>query len=174
MININFLKNMIMKENIIIEKTDLDFSCCKAEKPLILDRDVSVLILPSLTQNDAFHNGTLEIFSYLQEEIGESDVELFASDDEYQELVLHSKSYWLGVFLVTQMAVPTFVNVMSDYISNKLQAKNGDEIELSVIIDKKDGRNIQVTYRGDAEHINHVLDKVNELSREYEIDKVNK
>lgn len=165
---------MIREEPLRIEKTDLDFSFFKDEKPLILDRDVSVLILPSFTQNDAFHNGTIDIFSYLQKEIGENNVELFASDDEYKELALHSKAYWLGVFLVAQVAVPTFTNVMSDYISNELQAKNGDEIDFNVIIEKKNDSNIKVTYRGDAEHINSVLDKVNELSRDKEIDKSTK
>ena len=165
---------MIVEEPLKIEKTDLDFSFFKDEKPLILDRDVSVLILPSFTQNDAFHNGRIDIFSYLQKEIGENNVELFASDDEYKELALHSKAYWLGVFLVAQVAVPTFTNVMSDYISNELQAKNGDEIDFNVIIEKKNDSNIKVTYRGDAEHINSVLDKVNELSRDKEIDKSTK
>ena len=94
--------------------------------------------------------------------------------DEYKELALHSKAYWLGVFLVAQVAVPTFTNVMSDYISNELQAKNGDEIDFNVIIEKKNDSNIKVTYRGDAEHINSVLDKVNELSRDKEIDKSTK
>ncbi|OTM59036.1 hypothetical protein B9X37_11885 [Acinetobacter pittii] len=49
---------MIRDETLRVEKTDLDFSFFKNEKPLILDRDISVLILPSFTQKDAFHNGT--------------------------------------------------------------------------------------------------------------------
>ena len=36
---------MIREEPLKIEKTDLDFSFFKNEKPLILDRDISVLIL---------------------------------------------------------------------------------------------------------------------------------
>ena len=165
---------MIVEESLRIEKTDLDFSFFKNEKPLILDRNVSVLILSSFTQNDAFHNGAIDIFSYLQKEIGESGVELFATDDEYKELALHSKAYWLGVFLVAQVAVPTFTNVMSDYISNELQAKNDDEIDLNIIIEKKNDSNIKVTYHGNAEHINSVLDKVNELSRGKEVEEPTK
>ena len=89
---------MIREEPLRIEKTDLDFSFFKNEKPLILDRDISVLILPSFTQKDAFHNGTIEVFSYLQEKISPEDVELFSTDEDYKELALHSRSHWLGVF----------------------------------------------------------------------------
>ncbi|HGK8678118.1 TPA: hypothetical protein ACJ81D_003066, partial [Acinetobacter baumannii] len=140
---------MISDQLLKVEETDLNFSTLKNEKPLILNRDVSVLILPSVRQNDAFHTGT----------------------EEYQELALHSKAHWLGVFLVAQVAVPIFTNVMSDYISNELQAKSDDEIEVNIIIEKNNDKNIKVAYRGKAEHINSVLDKVNELSRDNEVNR---
>lgn len=162
---------MISDQLLKVEETDLNFSTLKNEKPLILNRDVSVLILPSVRQNDAFHTGTIDIFSYLQEELGENEVELFAFDEEYQELALHSKAHWLGVFLVAQVVVPIFTNVMSDYISKELQAKSDDEIEVNIIIEKNNDKNIKVAYRGKAEHINSVLDKVNELSRDNEVNR---
>ena len=157
---------MIKEKSLRIEKTDLDFSYFKNKKPLILDRDVSVLILPSWTEKDAFHNGTIEIFSYLQEKINQESVELFSTDEDYKELALHSRSHWLGVFLVTSLAAPIFTNVISDYISNELQAKNGDEVDFSIIIEKKSETNIIVSYRGDAEKVNDVLNTVKELSKD--------
>ncbi|KRI34104.1 hypothetical protein [Acinetobacter pittii] len=157
---------MIRDETLIVEKTDLDFSFFKNEKPLILDRDISVLILPSFTQKDAFHNGTIEIFSYLQEKISPEEVELFSTDEDYKELALHSRAHWLGVFLVTSLATPIFTNVISDYISNELQAKNGDEVDFSIIIEKKSEKNIIVSYRGDVEKVNDVLNTVKELSED--------
>ncbi len=75
------------------------------------------------------------------------------------------------MFLVAQVAVPIFTNVMSDYISNELQAKSDDEIEVNIIIEKNNDKNIKVAYRGKAEHINSVLDKVNELSRDNEVNR---
>lgn len=157
---------MIRDETLRVEKTDLDFSFFKNEKPLILDRDISVLILPSFTQKDAFHNGTIEIFSYLQEKISPEEVELFSTDEDYKELALHSRAHWLGVFLVTSLAAPIFTSVISDYISNELQAKNGDEVDFSIIIEKKSEKNIIVSYRGDAEKVNDVLNTVKELSED--------
>lgn len=67
-----------------------------------------------------------------------------------------------------------FTNVISDYISNKLQAKNGDEVDINIIIEKKNASNVKVTYHGDAKHINSVLDKVNELSRDEKINELTK
>ncbi|OUR11049.1 hypothetical protein B4R72_06885 [Acinetobacter pittii] len=157
---------MIRDETLRVEKTDLDFSFFKNEKPLILDRDISVLILPSFTQKDAFHNGTIEIFSYLQEKISPEEVELFSTDEDYKELALHSRAHWLGVFLVTSLATQIFTNVISDYISNELQAKNGDEVDFSIIIEKKSEKNIIVSYRGDVEKVNDVLNTVKELSED--------
>lgn len=157
---------MIREEPLRIEKTDLDFSFFKNEKPLILDRDISVLILPSFNQKDAFHNGTIEVFSYLQEKISPEDVELFSTDEDYKELALHSRSHWLGVFLVTSIIAPTFTGVIGDYISNELQAKKGDEVDFSIIIEKKNESNILVSYRGDAEKVNEVLKTVKELSKD--------
>ena len=39
------------------------------------------------------------------------------------------------------------------------------------IIEKNNDKNIKVAYRGKAEHINSVLDKVNELSRDNEVNR---
>ncbi|KOA01725.1 hypothetical protein RR10_20200, partial [Acinetobacter baumannii] len=50
---------MISDQLLKVEETDLNFSTLKNEKPLILNRDVSVLILPSVRQNDAFHTALL-------------------------------------------------------------------------------------------------------------------
>lgn len=161
---------MILEQLLKIENTDLNFDFFKHKKPSVLDRHTNILILPSLQQHDAFHNGTIEVFSYLQEKIGENNVEIFSSDEEYKEIALHSKAHWIGVFLIAQIAIPIFTNVISNYISDELQAKSGDEIDLNVIIENKNGNNIKVSYHGNAEYINNVLDKINTLSRGKDIE----
>ena len=69
-------------------------------------------------------------------------------------------------FLVTSIIAPTFTGVIGDYISNELQAKKGDEVDFSIIIEKKNESNILVSYRGDAEKVNEVLNTVKELSKD--------
>ncbi len=44
--------------------------------------------------------------------------------------------------------------------------KNGDEVDFSIIIEKKSEKNIIVSYRGDVEKVNDVLNTVKELSED--------
>ncbi|WP_180041372.1 hypothetical protein [Acinetobacter sp. YH12218] len=148
----------------ITEEKSISFSTLKDEQPLLLDQAFDVVMLPSVYHSKAFHVGAADLFSYLKDNIGEDVVQILVSDEDYQEVGLHSKALRIGVVIITAVIAPIFTSVLSDYISNELNGSPGDELEMTVIIERPQQVNIKLDYKGDVNEVHKVLDKIKELA----------
>ena len=155
------------KERFLVEDSDISLASLIGKKPELELRDVEILILPSSEEKNAFYSGTLEILDYLHENSDSTKVEIFSTDDEYRELGLHSADFWIGTFWVSSVVVPLLVNLISNYIYDKLKAKDDDHVSLKVIVEGKKGKSKAISFDGNVENLNKALDAVSELSDDY-------
>lgn len=127
-------------------------------------KENNVIILPSHGYKDLYYKGTLNTLDYLNEHDISADI--CATDEEYQEVLLHGLDIWLGTFLIKYVAIPIFNIVIGNYIFNKLKAKPDDNISLEFVVEQKDGNIQRVEYRGKVED----LDKAMSVLRDVESD----
>ena len=71
-----------------------------------------ILIVPSMMpkQPMAFMSGTMELFAYLQTQVGDR-VEICIKEDDYVEIELNSRKIRLGKFIVKDIALSLFIRV---------------------------------------------------------------
>ena len=155
---------MNIEERFLVEDSDISLASLADEKPELALRDVDILILPSRKDENAFYSGTLEILDYLRENSDPTTVELFSTDGEYRELLLHSADHWIGVFWVSYVVVPLFINLISAYIYDKLKARDDDYVSLKVIVSGKKGKSKAISFDGHIKNLKKALDAVSELS----------
>lgn len=137
----------------------------KASQPLAkLIKDKSLIILPSHGTADEFYTGTLDTLDYFND--NEVDVEIYATDEEYKELSLHGADFWLGTFFVSSLILPLLTNLMSSYIYDKLKADKSDGISVKLIIEKKSGSTVSISYDGSVEKLGKVFGAIKDLENE--------
>lgn len=92
-----------------------------------------VLIVPSLMVNQpkAFMVGTMDMLAALKTQFG-NKVEICISDDDYVEIELNSRILRLGKFIVVAVALPLFLNVLGNYISDRIKEPEPAIIEAEV------------------------------------------
>jgi hypothetical protein len=123
-----------------------------------------VVILPSHGTKGAFYSGSLDTLDYLNE--NKINTDIYTTDEEYKELVLHGADIWLGTFFIKYFVIPIFCSVIASYIYEKLKAKSGDKISLKFIVEKKNGNTASVSFDGKVEDLNKALDAAKEFSDE--------
>lgn len=146
-----------------IEDTDVNRNILDKAKPSLNILSSNVIILPSERESSPFYTGTIETFDYLRAEMPDDNVEIYAADEDYKELSLHSADIWLGNFWVVSIAAPIFTTVISSYIYDKLKAKDGDHITMKVIVEGKNGKSKSVRYSGDVKNLKKVIKAINDL-----------
>ncbi|HEX5277884.1 MAG TPA: hypothetical protein VFW42_09470 [Fluviicoccus sp.] len=154
------------KEWFEINPSELTLSSMSGARPDLGLPETGILMLPSSPEHGAFFSGTLEIRDYFREKNPEMPIHIFANDDEYKELALHSADFWIGTFLVGSVIVPIFVNIISSYLYDELKAKDGDHVSIDVIVERKDGKSSSVSYRGDVKDFGKVIESVKKLADE--------
>lgn len=80
-----------------------------------------VLIVPSMmpAQPKAFMTGTMDLYAVLKTQMGDK-IEICIADDDYEEIELNSRTLRLGGFLVVSVALPLFLNLLGNYIYDRL------------------------------------------------------
>lgn len=152
------------QEKLKIEDSALTFeSLIKDASPEISStlKEKNVIILPSHGHEDVYYSGTLDTLDYLNG--NNIDADVYATDDDYKELGLHAADIWLGTFIIKNFIIPIFCSVVSAYIYDKIKAKKSDNISLTFIVEKKDGKTISVQYNGKVEGLDQVLNTVKGL-----------
>lgn len=81
---------------------------------------------------------TEELLTYFRTHVENKNfVDICIEDKDYCELALHADSMTLGSFIITAIAVPIFVNIISSYIFEKLgkkQKNSNIKIAITVVI----------------------------------------
>ncbi len=127
-----------------------------------------ILIVPFEEFRDksefVFHQGTATLFSYLKSHL-ENDltIDICIDDDQYQEIVLHSQTHRISEIVVTLLAAPLLVNLLSSYIDDQIKAEPNDVVEASIIVEDNQCRGFQFNYKGEAKDFNQLSDAVGEL-----------
>ena len=112
----------------------------------------------------SFYQGTLNLISYLGENLPSTLLlEICATDEDYAEIVLHSKQFRLGKILLTVAAVPIVINLLSNYVYDELKASNDDSVSISLAIEMENCKTYSVEYDGSAKDFDLLKDYVKEV-----------
>jgi len=156
---------MLTKEEVFaIEDSTLNFADLSHEMPTLSWENIGILILPSDEEHKAFYAGTLEMLDYFSAHLNPGEVDIFASDEDYRQLTLHSKELWIGTFLIGSVVVPLFVNLISSYIYDHLKADANNNVTITVVVQKKNGSSKSIHYVGKAEKLGTAVDAIKELA----------
>lgn len=143
-----------------------------AERELVPDslkdrvRSAQVLLIPDLERHPdrrpLFPVGTESLFAYLQQGIGREKIELPVEDSDYAEVALHADIKRLGMFLVNSVVLSLFLNVLANYVYDKVRPTHQDTIEFSVTVtDGTKAKNFQ--FSGGAEDFKKTAAKIEKL-----------
>ena len=139
-----------------------------------------ILIVPSMMSKQpmAFMSGTMELFAYLQAEVGDR-VEICIRDDDYVEIELNSRKIRLGKFILKDIALPLFLSILGGYIANQCnrpvipetvvevqEFQKPVEVDFSITVEDSTGRRKEFQYEGPAADYKEVSDEILKLWNE--------
>jgi len=127
-------------------------------------KEKSLIILPSHGTVDEFYAGSLDTLDYLND--NNVNTEIYSTDENYKELSLHGADFWLGTFFVSSIVLPILTNLMSSYIYDKLKAQKDDGVSLKLIIERKSGSTVSISFDGKVEKLDKVFTAIKELENE--------
>lgn len=157
----------MIKEIFEISSSNLSFESIEEEygkisQPIQGKKIIAIPLEGYKSEGKVFHTGISEIYDFFREE-DENLFEVYSDDDELREVSLHSDEFWLGSFLISSLVIPTFVNLMTSYIYDKLKAKKDDSISVSVTIDSGNGASKKVKYRGGLKNFEKAVKEINNI-----------
>lgn len=104
----------------------------------------------------SFPKHTLEFYQFLQDNLPENlNFEACIEDSDFREVYFHNKLLRVATVVVTYLAAPIVVNVISDYIK-EMKSKDPEikKVSCSMIVEKTQDENKQAfsfKYTGDSE-----------------------
>lgn len=128
----------------------------------------NVLVVPNEGYGDRvdliyFPSGTAELFQFIRESGMENlSVEICIEDADYKEVALHADILIVATFVVTSLIAPLAVDLISEYIKQRLFCRREDETEVRAkltVYDEKDKLSIDLTYKGPAPEYRKVMMK---------------
>lgn len=133
-------------------------------------READVILLPwhalESMEEPIFPSGTTDLFRFLQS-AGLGTVSLPVDQTVYQELVMHGKAWRLPTILLSTVALPVFLNVISTQLSNMLPGvRPSDTIHLEVIVERPTSPCLSIKYEGPADRLPQTLLKESEACLE--------
>ena len=118
-------------------------------------RNADILFLPQEKFRDrdvnSFPECTREFYSYFSDQIkGEVfNVEICASDEDFQRLELHDEVINIPLILLTSTALPIVVNLISSFLYDKLKNRNKSDADANIeLIVEKKGKSKTIHYKG--------------------------
>lgn len=136
----------------------------------------SILILPyrySTHKKDyiSFPKNTERLYKFLKEKLPSNfSIDICANDDKFSEYAEHFNIITLGSFFINSIALPVFIDLISNYIYNNYitHKKFGNnqpylrepsiEFDLEVIQDHEGNVSKIIKYKGSVEGLNSILD----------------
>lgn len=121
-------------------------------------RDKNIPVFPVKTEG---------LFIYIKNRLpSEYKIDICIEDKKYKELALHSDLVIIGSFVVASVGVPILVNIISEYIKQKILKmgeKRGVKVSLTVVDEKGVSKNL--TYEGEAENFGRIINKLNDVKK---------
>lgn len=128
------------------------------------------LIVPERNFRDGvafvFHQDTTTLYRYLSTNLeGVISIEICSNDDEYLEISLHSASFRLGKIVVSYVAAPLLIGLLTNYLYDQMKAKPTDNVEATLVVEDHECRSFKFSYKGEAKDFGLLADQVGELAR---------
>lgn len=106
---------------------------------------------------------TEELFTFFRERLKEK-VNICVENSDYTELALHFDTIIIGTFIVTALFLPTFTNVLSSYISDKLlKSKKDATIKLTLTVEYDKSISKKLEFEGNISEFGKAMDTINKL-----------
>jgi Zn-dependent peptidase ImmA (M78 family)/transcriptional regulator with XRE-family HTH domain len=118
----------------------------------------AILLVPSEGYGDRrdlrfFPSGSSNLYAFLKQELPEGTaIEACINDDDYREVARHASVLYLASLVVTTVAAPLLVNLITEYIKAKI-AGRGEATTLQTSVtfhNREKGRSIRLDYNGPA------------------------
>jgi len=123
-------------------------------------RDIEYPLFPVKTE---------EVFSYFRKNLDEkTTIDICIEEKDYKELALHYDLINIATFIVSSVALPIFINILSSYIDEKIKNVNDNDraIRVKFIVQKKSGDSIKVSYEGKPEYFRDIIESIKEIKEE--------
>ncbi|MNY04622.1 hypothetical protein D3C86_1373090 [compost metagenome] len=106
----------------------------------------------------AFAPDTGSIYSFLKKTDPNLPVVIASDPYDYREYVLHSVLLDIGIFIVSSIAAPVLVNLVSEYLKGARSSGSDPEVRFNLKVDQADGSSIHISYAGPASSFDeHVM-----------------
>lgn len=132
---------------------------------------VNILITPTENvhghEGPVFPLGTEELFLFLKENASDELIpEICIEDKDYVELMEHWDLFTVGSLIVTCIVAPLVVNLIYDYVKNRVGLRLFEtQVKLDLTIGR-DGNSTNMHYEGPAEELREtLLPAINDLSK---------
>ena len=88
-----------------------------------------------------FHSCVSRFFKSLNEENPEIKTDFCIEKDKYLELDLHSAEFSLGSFILKDILLPIFIDLVKDFLEKAFNISNDDRVNINIIFENKDNEN---------------------------------
>lgn len=134
-------------------------------------RKSDILLIPVEGFHDltypVFPVKTEELINYLRKNSPEDlHVDICIEDKDYKEVALHSDLVILSSFIVSSVALPILINLVSTYLSKKLLKPEKTNIKVSITVVNKDRKSKNLMYEGSVGNFKEAANKAKELWEE--------
>lgn len=135
-------------------------------------RKANCLILPYKNFREGekycFSEFAQEVLQYLKENSdGKILMDIAATDENYQEIELHSLRLQVGIFITTNILLPFVVGLVSNYVYDKIKRLHRKESEVEVhveyICEMPDGSSKSLNYEGPADRLGEITRNLKQL-----------
>lgn len=121
------------------------------------------LVVPSEYKENEFYfaQESISFVKFCRQNNPENSIDLLA-DSDIQVRSLHSFDIWMPVIWVAgNILLPIVINLVSDYIKNKLKGREKEDAKVDVtFIVKRDGEEKNIHYSGDAKAFKDAFEKI--------------
>lgn len=139
-----------------------------------------VLIVPSMMIDcpKAFMVGTMDLYAILKAQLGDR-MEICIADDDYEEIELNSRTLRLGRFVVLSVALPLFLNIIGNYIYDRITEPKTIEtdvdlpeyqqpatVNFTIAVEDSLGKKKEFQYEGSAADYKEVAAEIEKLWNE--------
>ena len=133
--------------------------------------NASVIVYPMVGFRDTGHTvfpvGTDDVFAFLREHLpADIPVEACINDEDYVELSMHADLKRLGIIIVSVVVAPLLLNLLGNYIYDKMKEQPSGKMDVSFsIIITDDGKNLKkrFNYEGPAKDFEIIADEIRSI-----------
>jgi hypothetical protein len=139
---------------------ELDNVSLETQKKLM---SVDILAVPTKYQDNEFYfaQETIDFLKFCRQNNPQYNIDVLA-DTDIRIRSLHSFDLWLPViFIATNVILPIAVNLVSDYIKEKMKGREKEDVKVDVtFIVKRESEEKSLHFSGDAKTFKETFEKI--------------